>query len=678
MIREIFAKLFRSNQNTYKREISTFKPSLEQLEDRTVLSSPTITQTTDHTIIGWSNFNLGSGDSVTVSLPNSTQPSAPVTDLTQITQKQIFNLTAAQAQNVQISQQPGDVAEIDVQGTLIVNNLSADAAVVLNASKGVIFNENAVVNTNGLIATTGLTDSDFLTGNANYTGNSLIAVDQGASVTSGSFIQLFGQWVENDGTLNANETIALAAGPSIQTASMGSNQELVVTGTSADSASDVMNKGLLQTSAPDSSIVLNSDQDLFILNLDPNLPSGPGSNVALIKGGTVDLTASRDIDLTSQTQSPYLSPDLLDAAQSVSIWAGRDLIVDGCINIRSSQDVNQSKNNSYFTAGRDMTFNNSAAVNDFYSGDSINMSAGQTLSVNTQQEFFLPQNFSMSANTIDFENSENKIIANQDSSGNASLSGKEITFNNSGIQASVPLTISGSQSETFEKSYIVDSGNNLTFAVPGGNFTADHSNIVVSVFPENLNAITETLSISGNNVALQNNSNISGSYAKVLIQYQASFNQDSTTTIGSTPPGLVTIQKVTNIPPSPPPAPPTPPSPSNPPSSNQPANNSSTTSSSSSISFFDLFLNIFAAEENKLIGEFQQWESDLFKGDIAAAIAEENLMMNDLLKWDYVKNSLYEFVTALGITPETFAILAITKTIPITQAQQWGDLPSSH
>jgi len=146
----------------------------------------TITQTTDKLCIDWKSFGIGSKETVTF-----VQPSVDAIALNRV---------------------------IGKNASAIYGKLNANGQVFLINPNGILFAPTAQVNVGGLVASTlNITNSDFLAGNYTFSGTTGSVVNKGTiTAADGGYVLLYGQQVDNQGTIVANlGTIDLGAGNEI-------------------------------------------------------------------------------------------------------------------------------------------------------------------------------------------------------------------------------------------------------------------------------------------------------------------------------------------------------------------------------------------------------------------------------------------------------------------------------
>jgi filamentous hemagglutinin family protein len=147
----------------------------------------TVNQTTQNAIINWQTFNIGSGETTKILMPNSNS-----TELDRVTG----------------SQGPSQ----------ILGTLSSNGKVFLVNPDGILFGMGATINVGSLVATTNnITNKNFMAGRYNFTipGNPNASIVNMGSITAqtGGFAALVAPGVRNTGTITAKlGTIALASG----------------------------------------------------------------------------------------------------------------------------------------------------------------------------------------------------------------------------------------------------------------------------------------------------------------------------------------------------------------------------------------------------------------------------------------------------------------------------------
>ncbi|MCK4709133.1 MAG: filamentous hemagglutinin N-terminal domain-containing protein, partial [Gammaproteobacteria bacterium] len=150
-----------------------------------------ITQTTTHTAIDWQRFNIGTQEYV-----QFVQPDANSVALNRVI--------------------GGDPSQI-------LGNLSANGQVFLVNPNGVYFGQSATVDVGGIVASVqNIRNEDFLSGNYVFSKSSSDSSDAGVvndgviTARDGGYVVLMGDYVHNNGIINARMgTVALASGSQI-------------------------------------------------------------------------------------------------------------------------------------------------------------------------------------------------------------------------------------------------------------------------------------------------------------------------------------------------------------------------------------------------------------------------------------------------------------------------------
>jgi filamentous hemagglutinin family protein len=143
----------------------------------------TVTQTTDKAAINWSDFNIGSGETVAFIQPGTS--------------------------SIALNRVTGSNAS-EIYGTL-----SSNGKVYLINPNGILFASTAQVNVGGIVAAAlDISDTDFNAGNYTFSGNGKLVNNEGTiSATDGGYVVLLGKQVVNSGTITAGSgTVALGAG----------------------------------------------------------------------------------------------------------------------------------------------------------------------------------------------------------------------------------------------------------------------------------------------------------------------------------------------------------------------------------------------------------------------------------------------------------------------------------
>ena len=146
-----------------------------------------VNQTTQNAIINWQTFNIGSGETTKIYLPNSN--------------------------STQLDRVTGGQGPSQILGTLYSNG-----KVFLVNPDGILFGMGARINVGGLVATTNdIANNDFMAGRYNFSipGNPNASIVNLGTITAqtGGFAALVAPGVRNTGTITAKlGTIALASG----------------------------------------------------------------------------------------------------------------------------------------------------------------------------------------------------------------------------------------------------------------------------------------------------------------------------------------------------------------------------------------------------------------------------------------------------------------------------------
>jgi filamentous hemagglutinin family protein len=147
----------------------------------------TVNQTSQNAIVNWNTFNIGSGETTHINMPN--------------------------ASSIELDRVTGGLGPSQVLGSLYSNG-----KVFLVNPDGILFGPSAVINTGSFLATThNIADSDFMAGRFNFTipGNPAASVVNQGTITAakGGFAALVAPGVRNDGVITAKlGTVALASG----------------------------------------------------------------------------------------------------------------------------------------------------------------------------------------------------------------------------------------------------------------------------------------------------------------------------------------------------------------------------------------------------------------------------------------------------------------------------------
>jgi len=190
----------------------------------------TVNQSTQNAIINWQTFNIGSGETTRIYMPNSS--------------------------STQLDRVTGGQGASQILGTLYSNG-----KVFLVNPDGILFGMGARINVGSLVATTNdIHDNDFMAGKYNFTipGNpnaSIVNMGTITAQTSG-FAALVAPGVRNTGTITARlGTIALASGNAFTLDMYGDN--LITLGINDQIASQVVD---VSTGKPLKSLVSNEGE----------------------------------------------------------------------------------------------------------------------------------------------------------------------------------------------------------------------------------------------------------------------------------------------------------------------------------------------------------------------------------------------------------------------------------
>ena len=186
-----------------------------------------VNQSTQSAIINWQTFNIGSGETTRIYMPNSS--------------------------STQLDRVTGGQGPSQILGTLWSNG-----KVFLVNPDGILFGMGARINVGSLVASTNdIANSDFMAGRYNFTipGNPNASIVNMGTITaqSGGFAALVAPGVRNTGTITARlGTIALASGNAFTLDMYGDN--LITLGVNDSIASQVID---VATGKPLKSLVSN-------------------------------------------------------------------------------------------------------------------------------------------------------------------------------------------------------------------------------------------------------------------------------------------------------------------------------------------------------------------------------------------------------------------------------------
>ena len=188
----------------------------------------TVNQSTQNAIINWQTFNIGSGETTKIYMPNSS--------------------------STQLDRVTGGQGPSQILGTLYSNG-----KVFLVNPDGILFGMGARINVGSLVATTNdIANNDFMAGRYNFSipGNPNASIVNMGTITAqtGGFAALVAPGVRNTGTIIAKlGTIALASGNAFTLDMYGDN--LITLGLNDSIASQVID---VATGKPLKSLVSNA------------------------------------------------------------------------------------------------------------------------------------------------------------------------------------------------------------------------------------------------------------------------------------------------------------------------------------------------------------------------------------------------------------------------------------
>ncbi len=191
--------------------------------NRAAQGTLTINQATDHLIVDWNNFSIGTGE-----LTRFVQP----------------GVNSAALNRVNTG-----------NPSLIYGTLQANGSVYVINPSGILVGPHGLVNTHSFVGSTlDVTDGSFLAGaGMKFSGNSTAGVkNQGTIQSLGGDIFLFAHTVENSGSLRAPDgTVGLAAGSEVILQQSGNERMAVLAGNSsaAQTAKGVNNVGAIEATA---------------------------------------------------------------------------------------------------------------------------------------------------------------------------------------------------------------------------------------------------------------------------------------------------------------------------------------------------------------------------------------------------------------------------------------------
>jgi len=157
-------------------------------------NTTTINQSSNNLSLNWNNFNIAPQETV-----NFVQPSASSIAVNHI---------------------------LDTNGSQILGHLDANGQVFLINPNGILFGKGAQVNVGGLVASTlNFNDANLNSATRSFSGNGVGSVINLGSISSaGGYVALFGNQVNNQGTISAQlGTVALGAGNAVTLTFSGNN-----------------------------------------------------------------------------------------------------------------------------------------------------------------------------------------------------------------------------------------------------------------------------------------------------------------------------------------------------------------------------------------------------------------------------------------------------------------------
>jgi len=183
-------------------------------------STTTVTTGTNGTVINWTSFSIGAGETTRIN-----QPSAASATLNRVT---------------------------GPSSSSINGSLQSNGQVFLVNPNGIVFGSTASVNVAGFVASTlDIADADFLSGNLRFTASgSTGSVVTGGGIVAADYVALIGAAVSLSGTINAGPGgIVVAAGAPVTLTTAGGVITSVNVGSDIPGAT-VTFGGVLNTNGP--------------------------------------------------------------------------------------------------------------------------------------------------------------------------------------------------------------------------------------------------------------------------------------------------------------------------------------------------------------------------------------------------------------------------------------------
>ncbi|HEV2111569.1 MAG TPA: filamentous hemagglutinin N-terminal domain-containing protein, partial [Gammaproteobacteria bacterium] len=208
----------------------------------------------------------------------------------------------------------------------ILGNISANGQVFLINPNGILFGRGAVLDVSGLVASTqDISTADFMAGRYNFTkaagAPDASVINQGTLSANGGYVVLAGDYVENDGVINAQSGRVLLAAGGGTTLTLDKNQGLI--GYSIDSATLARLAGANNTgsiTADGGTVIMTADVANALTATAVNNSGFVAAHSITSRGGVIVLAAQGgDID----------NSGTLDASATDAGVAGGTVILRG-------------------------------------------------------------------------------------------------------------------------------------------------------------------------------------------------------------------------------------------------------------------------------------------------------------------------------------------------------------
>ena len=300
------------------------------------------------------------------------------------------NLTVVSASELQVN----DINSLVIEGvnasalTTVVseNNLTVDGAinaglgVNLTANNGFVLLENTVHTNTGDIGISGnqITQNALIDGGTNISLISSSDINQNADIEGNGSGEI-SLIANNGGITMAADTISSNNSIAYTTINAGNNASAILANLTANDLIDINVAGNLTQTGDFTSATgnINIVAGSYVMDTDTITSANAGSVTAEIEGlvDVQSITADRDLNLTSNTQSVQLNEALVSTQGGVNVSAAQAVTA---VDITSETGINLSSTNG--SISQNGNFTSEQGVIELNSGQGINMAANTSTS----------------------------------------------------------------------------------------------------------------------------------------------------------------------------------------------------------------------------------------------------------------------------------------------------------